>query len=162
MGRNLLKICLCLILTLSGLQEARATAFQLFAQADSYQQSLVGTWEVVSKVIWSDSPYVEKGLTSSTDLVIERVGDQLHPTWKSPGWVPVGHKVIKFKANKSLHWELSSKYVDDDDYFFVKSVNELQFLSETEGKGTCYHMHSKDGVKTGHYITKVFLRRVSY
>jgi hypothetical protein len=48
------------MISFAGLQKASATAFQLFTQVTEYQSELIGDWEVISKVTWSDSPYVKR------------------------------------------------------------------------------------------------------
>lgn len=157
MQRILLKIAIVLILSASGIQSVSATAFQLFTQVNNYKSDLVGDWEVVSKVIWSDSPYVKEGQKSVSNLNINEINGTLYPTWDARPWKKVRSKVLDFTSKKSLEWERESKYEEDiNHYWFVRSVNKFDF-SSGQAKGKSYHKEYLNGEQVGSYITMSYL-----
>ena len=149
-------------MSLCGIQSARATAFQLFTQMNAYKSGLVGDWEVVSKVIWSDSPYVKEGQKSISDLSIEEINGTLYPHWEAGEWKMVRSKVLDFNIDKSLHWERESKLIEDrDHYWYVRSVNKFDFSDSGQFKGKSYHKEYLNGELVGTYITQSYLHKKS-
>ncbi len=158
MRAALLTLLACIFLPFFGMQKVHATAFQLFTQVNEYKSELIGDWEVVSKVIWSDSPYVKKGLKSKSTLNITEINGTIYPRWDAKPWKLVRNKVLNFTEKKSLHWERESKYEEDDDhYWFIRTVNKFDFSKDGQFKGKSYHKEYLNGELVGSYVTKSYL-----
>ena len=160
MGRVLLRLVICLVISFAGLHKVSATAFQLFTQVTEYQSDLIGDWEVVSKVIWSDSPYVKKGTKSVSTLKITEINGSLYPKWEAGPWKTVRNKVLNFTPKKSLEWEIETKFEEDiNHYWFVRTVNKFDFSQDGQFKGKSYHKEYLNGEEVGSYITVSYLQR---
>lgn len=134
----------------------KATAFQLIASKADYQSAIAGEWEVVTKVIWSDCPYVPEGSRSESTMVFHDINGTLYPEWEANDWELVRNKVIDFNYDLSLHWERESKMVEEGKYWFVKSINDFKYQRDNF-TGKSYHKQYLNGEFVGAYVTKSFL-----
>lgn len=138
----------------------QAIAFQLIASQTEYRSLMAGEYKVISKVIWSDCPYVSEGQKSESKMMIHDINGTLYPEWKAEDWKLVRNKVIDFNVDKSIHWERESKLVKDGEFWFVKSVNEFNVNhKEKELNGKSYHKQYLNGEFVGSYITESYLEK---
>jgi len=134
----------------------RATAFQLIASKAEYRSSIAGEWEVITKVIWSDCPYVQEGTSSESKIIFHDINGTLYPEWDANDWQLVRDKTIDFNYDMSLHWERESKLIEDKHYWFVKSINDFRYDRENF-TGKSVHKQYLNGEFVGSYITKSYL-----
>jgi hypothetical protein len=157
MERVLLRIAICIIVTLTAIHQVNSTAFQLFTQVNEYKQSFIGTHEAISKVIWSsDQSLVGEGGKSNSIIKFAKVGDSIFPSWESANWVTVRNKVIEFK-NNYLKWEIETKTQEKNKYVFVRSVLQVTFPSDGLPIIKGFHILYHDGEQVCSYITKSYL-----
>lgn len=135
-----------------------ATAFQLFTQVNDYKDELAGEYEVRSKIIWSSTEHAPEGKQSLSSLSIEKAASTIYAHWIDHVWTTVRSKVLEFTPKKLLHWELDNKYEEDDDnYWFVRTVNTFDFSQDGQIKGKSYHKLYHNGNYEGAYITQSYL-----
>jgi hypothetical protein len=153
-------LTLALILLLNWVQhpgnETRATAIQLVASKAEYRSSIAGEWEVITKVIWSDCPYVQEGTSSESKITFHDINGTLFPEWSAHDWQLVRDKSIDFNHDMSLHWERESKLVEENQYWFVKSINDFRY-NRDKFIGKSVHKQYLNGEFVGSYITKSYL-----
>jgi hypothetical protein len=153
-----LKRGLILALSLCILHCANAQVFHLKATSLITKRNLVGRWKVVSRVIWSDCPYVEEGIESESTINISDINGSLFPSWRTAEWKLVRNKVIEFNSDETLYWERESKLNDENGkYWFVRSINQFDFSDYENVEATSHHKQYLDGEYVGEYITKSFL-----
>jgi len=153
-------LTLALILLLNWVQHpgniTRATAIQLVASKAEYRSSIAGEWEVITKVIWSDCPYVQEGTSSESKITFHDINGTLFPEWSAHDWQLVRDKSIDFNHDMSLHWERESKLVEQNQYWFVKSINDFRY-NRDKFIGKSVHKQYLNGEFVGSYITKSYL-----
>lgn len=157
MERVLLRIAICLIVSLTAMSQANATAFQLFTQVNEYKPSFIGDHEAVTKVIWSsNNAMIQEGSKSDSIIRFSQVGDTVYPTWLADNWKTVRNKVVDFKENY-LKWEIETKTLHNGKYVFVRSVLQVTFPQDGLPFIKGFHMLYHDGEKVCDYITKSYL-----
>lgn len=149
-------ISLCLLFG----QLAQARVFHLQAYATNSSNKFLGEWKVISRVIWSDSPYVQEGLEAQTQINISSIQGSLHPNWVTEKWITIRDKIIDFKSDDTMYWEQDSKLVNGREYWFVQSLNQFDFKDNNYAEGTSQHKQYLNGEYVGRYITKSYLSKI--
>jgi hypothetical protein len=141
------------------IQSANSIAFQLIAQVNEVKTHIEGEYEVVTKVIWSSSPYVKKGQKSISELYIDDINGKLYSQWHSRPWKIVKTNLIEFKDSNQLRLEQDTKFDEDlNNYWYVQSAFDFDF-EDLEGKA--YHKEFLNGEYVGAYITKSYLKPIN-
>lgn len=147
-----------LVFSFSG-SGVKATAFQLIATKDDYNSKLEGEWTVSTKVIWSESKYVQIGAESESEISIANINGNLYPNWKAGDWKLKQNTAIDFSSDNSLHWERESFLNDGDKYWHVQSINKFSFDKDGVFTGLSHHKQYLNGEYIGAYVTQSILTK---
>ena len=85
--------CFALLMVI---QPASSVPFKLSANKSSYKSALIGKWDVDTRIMWSDCPFVKVGKTANSQLVFSDVNGRVVPHWKANQWKLVRNNAIEF------------------------------------------------------------------
>lgn len=123
------------------------------------KSQFVGDWEVRTKVVWSDCPYVKEGNIAKSKMSISDVNGRLIPNWDTGKWKLVQHREINFLNQEKFTWERENKFFDPKAHEFwqVESKDKFELINGQKMRGESLVKQYLDGSYVGSYMTISYL-----
>lgn len=142
------------------IQPASSVPFKLSANKSSYKSALIGKWDVDTRIMWSDCPFVKVGKTANSQLVFSDVNGRVVPHWKANQWKLVRNNAIEFDYDAdTLVWERENKLYEHGKYWYVEAQDKFNFASDGSLAGYSLVKQYLDGKYVGSYIMKSILAK---
>ena len=140
--------------------KANAAPAYLNIPKNIIKSNLLGNWEMVTQVVWSECPYVSKGEISKSELKTRKIGGKMYPIWDTNDWKLVSDNEINFIDNRELRWERESTKIDGSSLWYVESLNKFELDGAEKMHGESLVKQYLDGEYVGQYMTVSYLKKV--